>query len=179
MTVNQQRLFLIGYRGTGKSTVGLHLAALLGWDFLDADAVLEQSAGKSIAEIFAAEGEPAFRDRESAVLAELAAREHLVLATGGGVVLRPENRSLLKCGYVAWLTAPPEALWQRILADATTAARRPALTTGGLAEVEQLLAVREPLYREVADGVFPTEGRSPDEVAAAILAEYRRHRTPV
>lgn len=170
--MKHERLFLIGYRGTGKSIVGELLAAALGWDFLDADAVVEESAGKTIADIFATDGEQAFRDRESAVLVNLPPQ--LVLATGGGVVLRPANRTILKTsGYVAWLTASPEAIWHRLQSDPTTAARRPALTTGGYEEVVNLLAVREPLYREVADGVFPTEGRSPGHVAAAIMAEFR------
>jgi shikimate kinase len=173
------RLFLIGYRGTGKSTVGRLVAAALDWDFADADTALEQATGRTVAELYATEGEAGFRDRESAVLAEYARHTRLVLATGGGVVLRPANRAMLRSsGYVAWLTAPPEAIWHRLQADPTTATRRPALTTGGFDEVVTLLAVREPLYREVADGVFPTEDRSPEQVAAAILAEYRTTRAP-
>jgi len=171
--MKHERLFLIGYRGTGKSTVGQLLAAALEWDFVDADMVVEQTARMTIADLFATEGEQSFRDRESAVLVSLPSR--LVLATGGGVVLRLDNRLLLQSsGYVAWLTASPETIWRRLQADPTTTTRRPALTTGGFAEVVNLLAVREPLYREVADGEFPTEGRSPEQVAAAILEEYRR-----
>jgi shikimate kinase len=167
------RLFLIGYRGTGKSTVGPLLAAALGWEYLDADDRIEAAAGKTIADIFATEGEAGFRDRESAVLAELCREERRVIATGGGVVLRPFNRELLRAaGYVAWLTAPPETVWERMQADPTTAARRPNLTIGGFDEVANLMAARESLYRRTAHGTFPTEGRSPQAVAAAILAAW-------
>jgi shikimate kinase len=167
------RLFLIGYRGTGKSTVGPLLAAALGWPFLDADEHVERLAGKTIADIFAAEGEAGFRDLESAALAELCQVDGRVIATGGGVVLRPFNRELLStAGYVAWLTASPEAVWQRMQSDPTTAARRPNLTTGGFEEVANLMAARESFYRQTAHGTFPTEGRSPEVVAAAILAKW-------
>src|SRR5947209_7605430 len=97
-------LHLIGYRGTGKSTIGPLLARRLGWGFADADGLIEAAAGMSIAGIFAAEGEAGFRDRESAALAELCRLTDHVVATGGGVVLRPANRGLLRnSGFVAWL----------------------------------------------------------------------------
>ena len=170
------RLFLVGYRGTGKSAVGRHLAAALGWSFADADALIEAAAGRSIADLFRDVGESGFRERESAVLAALCRAENHVVATGGGVVLRQANRDLLKgSGYVAWLTATPEMIWSRLQSDPATAARRPNLTaSGGLQEVLDLLAVREPLYREVADAAFPTDDRSPEQVADAILAAWKR-----
>jgi len=171
------RIILVGYRGTGKSTVGRLLADRLGWGFRDADAELEARAGQTVAEIFAAEGEPGFRDREAAVLADLVGLPDHVIATGGGVVLRPANRELLKAaGFVAWLQAPPEVVWERLQADPTTAARRPALTTGGFAEVADLMGVREPLYRAVAAAAVDAAGRSPEAVAAAILAAWAPHR---
>lgn len=164
-------LFLIGSRGTGKSTVGRVLASRLGWGFVDADERIEAAAGMSIAEIFAVEGEAGFRDRESAMLAELCQLAGHIIATGGGVVLRSANRDLLRAGGpVVWLTATPETLWNRLQDDHTTAARRPNLTAhGGLDEVRTLLAVRNPLYHETADFRFDTEGLSPDAVADAIL----------
>ena len=88
-------LVLIGLRGTGKTTVARLIAERLGWPWFDADAEIEARAGKSIAEIFAAEGEPAFRDRESQVVADLAQRDHSVLALGGGAVMRPANREAI------------------------------------------------------------------------------------
>lgn len=166
-------LFLIGYRGSGKTTVGRLLADSLGWAFADADAVLEERHRTTIRDIFATEGEAGFRDKEAAVLADLCRRTNTVIATGGGVVLRPENRARLReHGFVAWLTADPATLWARIQGDATTADRRPALAGGGAAEVEQLLAVREPLYRELADVEVPVGALSPDRAADAILAAW-------
>jgi len=162
-------VILIGYRGTGKSTTAQLLAERLGWDWLDADQVLEARHGKTIKQIFAEEGEAGFRDKEAALLAELCQGQRQVIATGGGIVLRPENRERLKAaGRVVWLTADPATLWQRIAGDATTAERRPNLTIGGLAEVEQLLQVREPLYREVAQLIVDTARQTPAEVAEVI-----------
>lgn len=164
-------LFLIGYRGSGKTTVGRFVADRLGWPFLDADTELEAEWGQSIRDIFTAEGEAGFRDKEAAVLADLCTRTNTVIATGGGIVLRDENRTLLKRhGFVAWLSADPATLLARIQADPTTAERRPALAGGGLAEIEQLLAVREPLYRACADVIVPVGALSPEQAADAILA---------
>jgi shikimate kinase len=169
-----QNLFLIGYRGTGKSTVGPLVAARLGWAFVDADELTEATAGMSIKEIFAKEGETGFRNREAATLAELASRTNHVIATGGGVILRESNRAVLrKSGFVVWLSATPEAAWERIQADAATAARRPNLTVaGGLDEVCTLLATREPLYRAAANVEIRTDGLSPEAVADAIFRAW-------
>ncbi len=166
----QSRIFLIGYRCSGKTTVGPLVAARLGWEFVDADVLLEARAGKSIARIFADDGEPAFRDLEANLLAELAENSNRVLSTGGGVILRPSNRELLQArGFVAWLDAPAELIWERMQLDPTTLARRPNLTAaGGLQEVKELLAVREPLYRETAHAAFPAD-RSPEWLADAIV----------
>ncbi|MSR53545.1 MAG: shikimate kinase [Gemmataceae bacterium] len=171
----QQLVILIGYRGSGKTTVGKILAERLGWDFLDADTILEARAGKSIRAIFADEGEQAFRDLESAILAELCTRHQVVLATGGGVVMREENQQAMKNGYATWLTASPAALWGRIQADSSTAERRPALAGGGMLEVERLLSVRDPLYRSCADLTISVESLSPEEAANAILAAWSFH----
>jgi shikimate kinase len=164
-------LFLIGYRGSGKTTVGRILADRLRWAFVDADGVLEERHRRTIREIFATEGEAGFREMESAVLADLCTRTNAVIATGGGVVLREANRQLLKQhGIVAWLTADPATLSARIKADPATAERRPLLAGGGLAEIEHLLAVREPLYQVCADVVVPVGALSPEQAADAILA---------
>lgn len=163
------RVFLIGYRGTGKSTVARLLAERLGWAWSDADALLETRAGLSVRQIFASEGEAGFRERESLLLAELCGMERLVIATGGGVILRPANRELIRAGGIAvWLTADPSTLWDRLEGDATTAERRPTLTVGGRAEVEQLLRDREPHYRACAHFAVDTVGRSPEHVAEEI-----------
>ncbi|HZZ72210.1 MAG TPA: shikimate kinase [Pirellulales bacterium] len=163
-------IFLIGYRGTGKSTVAVHLAERLAWDWVDADAVLETEAGATIAEIFGQHGERGFRDWESAVVAKLAQQPKTVVALGGGAVLREQNRMALRGrGPVVWLTADPQTLWERILADGATAARRPNLTPhGGVAEIEQLLQDRAPWYQAVADFAIDTVNKSPAAVAHEI-----------
>ena len=164
------RLFLIGYRGSGKTTVARLLAERLGWNWLDADVVLEARYGRTIRQIFAEEGEAGFRDKEEVLLAELCQLPDHVIATGGGIILRQANRERLRqAGRVVWLTADPATLWQRSQGDPTTAERRPALTSGGLTEIEQVLRHREPLYRACADWVVSTVNQSPEDVAAWIL----------
>jgi shikimate kinase len=166
--MSRRLLFLIGYRASGKTEVARLLAPLLGWHWLDADAVLEERAGKSIRQIFADEGEPAFRDKEAVILQELSQLQDHVIATGGGVVLRAENRAALKRGHVVWLQAPPEALWKRMQADVSTAERRPNLAQGGIAEIEAMLRVRTPLYQECQDLSVDTSANSPAAVAEMI-----------
>lgn len=164
---------LIGYRGTGKTTVARLLGAQLGLTALDADEELERRAGRTIREIFAEGGEPMFRDLEAAVLADLCGRSGQALAVGGGAVLRPENRDCLRRtgNRVVWLQGQARTLHERINRDATTAERRPNLTAGGgLEEVERLLALREPLYRECAEFVVDTEGKTPEQVAGEIVS---------
>lgn len=166
-------IVLIGYRGAGKSTVARHLALELAWDWVDADVEIELRAGKSIAAIFADDGEACFRDCESSVLAELVTRERTVIAAGGGAVLRAENRRLLKrSGQVIWLRAAPSTILSRIDADVTTASRRPRLTmSSSEAEVPRLLVEREPLYRECADLEVVTESKTPAEIAGEIVRQ--------
>src|SRR5262249_22264322 len=108
-------LFLIGYRCTGKTTVARLLAERLGWDWLDADELLEPRHGGTIRQIFAEEGEAGFRDKEAALLTELCRCRQTVIATGGGVILRAENRQRLReAGLACWLTADAATLWQRL-----------------------------------------------------------------
>ena len=161
-------LALIGARGSGKSTVGRLVADRLGRPFADADRELELRAGRSIARIFEADGEPHFRDLEASVLADLADRPGLVLATGGGAVLREANRQALRrLGFIAWLDAPAPTLADRLRLDLDD---RPALTDRGpLAEIADILEARRPLYLSVADATIATEGRTPAEVADLVL----------
>lgn len=166
-------LFLIGYRGSGKTTVAAVLAEQIGWPWIDADTELERRAAMTIKQIFAEQGEPAFRDLESTVLQDLAARQSHVVALGGGIVLRPENRRVLKDrGKTVWLQASPEALLRRIGDDPTTSDRRPNLTgQGGLVEIRTLLDERTPLYAECADLTIDAEDKSPAEIARQIIVE--------
>lgn len=172
-------LSLVGYRGVGKTTVAQGLAMRLGWPWLDADVELERRAGRTIREIFAADGEPTFRQLETELLAELLTRDQLVLATGGGAILNPATRARLRAaGTVVWLTAQPATIAARLAGDATTADRRPNLTTqGGLAEIEHVLQQREALYREVATLTLSTEDQSPAELIERILAALPRQAT--
>lgn len=165
-----RNLFLIGYRGTGKSTVAQLLAQRLGWKAVDADVLLEQRTGQTIRQIFAGEGESGFRDREANLLTDLCQGRWQVIATGGGVVLRAENRQKMRAaGRVVWLTADPLTIWQRLQADATTTERRPPLTVGGLVEIEELLQQRAPLYAACADWQVDTASATPEQVAEEIM----------
>jgi len=160
---------LIGYRGSGKSTVARELSSRLGWEWIDADALIEEAAGRSIREIFATDGEPAFRRLERQTLASLTMRENLVVAAGGGAVLDADTRREIKtAGPVVWLQASVGVLETRINADPATAARRPNLAGGGTAEITRLLAEREPLYRECASHTIFTDKLSVAEIAERI-----------
>ncbi|MEO1496712.1 MAG: shikimate kinase [Planctomycetota bacterium] len=166
------RLFFTGYRGSGKTTVARLVAQQLGWDCVDSDDVVEQLAGKAIAQIFADQGEPAFRDLEATVVDELCAADATVVALGGGAVLRATTRERLRAaGPVVWLRASAETLAGRIAGDATSGARRPRLTgLSGLAEVERVLTEREPIYRECATVAIDGEGREPERIADEVVA---------
>lgn len=175
MAALPKRIFLVGPRGSGKTTVGRLLATPIGFRHFDADGFLQQNARMSIREIFEKEGEVGFRLREREVLEQLAEVRYSVIATGGGAVLLKENRDLMKTkGSVVWLTADAETLWARISADTASAQQRPNLGMGGREEVRQILAWREPLYRALADHIVDTANRSPEEVADDILVWLRR-----
>jgi shikimate kinase len=169
------RIFLIGPRGSGKTTIACALASQLGWSWVDADAELERAAGRSIREVFAAEGESVFREHEAAVLRELAERSRCVVATGGGVVLRADNREVLRRGWVVWLNADADSLWQRLQGDDCTTRQRPALTAlPPLEEIIEVLCVREPLYAACADHRVETAGRDVDAIIVEIMTILRR-----
>lgn len=162
-------IVLIGMMGSGKSAVGRFLAERLGRPFVDTDALVEAAAGCTVAELFAREGEAAFRDREAAVIAAVAARDRQVVATGGGAVLRPENRALLRAsGLVIWLDAPPEALLQRARAQGIE--RRPLLAgEDPLGKLRSLAASRAAAYAAAAHLRVQTDGRTVAAVAEEIL----------
>ena len=174
------RLTLIGYRASGKSTVGRLAAARLGWPFIDADSAVEEDLGQPIRDVFAARGEAAFRAAESATLQRLlAGNTCLVLATGGGAVLSEANRALLAArgGLVAYLHAPVEVLQARLRHHAGA---RPSLTGGAVAdEVPALLALRDPLYRAIAGAVVDaTRGTTAVADELHRLVANAEHRTP-
>ena len=147
-------LVLVGLPGCGKSTVGRNLARRLNLPFSDSDHAIEQRLGCSIREYFEREGEARFRDLEQQVIADLAAAEPRVLATGGGAVLREANREALRAaGHVLYLRSTPEELWRRLRHDT----QRPLLqVTDPQARLRQLYAERDPLYRQTAHFVVET-----------------------
>jgi shikimate kinase len=164
---------LIGYRGTGKTTVGRLVAEGLGRPFVDCDAEVEARAGWTIGAIFASEGEAAFRDREEAAIREVCRESPgAVLATGGGAILRETNREALAAfGTVVWLSAPADVLVERLRKDAES---RPALTAAGLLdEVAVVLEAREPLYRATADLIVDASAPDPRLVAEEVVRRYR------
>ena len=161
-----RNLYLVGMMGSGKSSSGRPLAQQLGYGFVDADPVIEQAAGCTIAEIFERDGEAGFRALESQVLQAIGQRHSLVVATGGGVITKPENWGVLHQGLVIWLDPGKERLMARLQQDPT---QRPLLQTDDpAAALDALLAERMPLYRE-ADLHLQVNDQSAEQVAAMVL----------
>jgi shikimate kinase len=163
---------LIGYRGSGKSSVAPRLARKLGWEWVDSDDVVEQTTGSSIRELFADCGEAKFREIERDVLRELCGRTGLVIATGGGAILLEENRQRLRAaGPVVWLHVSAKALIDR-LSRPQAAERRPSLTGRPIAEeVQEVLNAREPLYRDCATIIVDAESSRPENTARFVLRQ--------
>jgi len=160
-------IVLIGYRGTGKSTVAGHLSSLLQRPCVCLDEEIQKRAGKSIPKIVSEHGWDHFRDLESEVVADVAEQDDRIIDAGGGVILREENvRRLRGNGYLIWLTAPPSILIHRIKDDT----QRPALKQGKtfLEEVEEVLKEREPLYRAAAHHEVDTTNLSPRDTSLRI-----------
>lgn len=164
---------LIGYRGSGKTTVGGQLAARLGWECVDSDTLIETQAGKSIAAIFSEDGEPRFRDLERNVLADLLTRDHLIVSSGGGAILDGSTRQRMQeSGPVIWLQASPETLAERISADAGSAHHRPALSgSDAVSEVTSVLAQRTILYSETCSIKINTEHRTVTDIVDEIVSQ--------
>lgn len=167
----EQSVFLVGPMGVGKTTIGRQLAHLLGYDFIDSDREIEHRTGASIPWIFDMEGEEGFRKREQAVIDELTMRSATVLATGGGAVIKPENRVCLKQrGIVVYLKAELDELLTRTRNDKN----RPLLQTADpRARLQSLLEQREPWYLDVADIVFDTEQQNIKTAAKALLRQLQ------
>jgi shikimate kinase len=165
-------IVLIGFMGSGKSSIGRRVASGLGFQFVDTDALLVERDGREIAEIFAQDGEVRFRDLETSVLESLSGRERCVISTGGGVVLREENRALLReLGFVVWLTASEDVIFERV----SRTNKRPLLRTANPREtVNQLFAARRPLYEAAAQFTLDTTTLAHGQAADAVIAEARR-----
>jgi shikimate kinase len=165
-----ENIFLVGPMGVGKSTIGRQLASMLHKSFKDSDHEIEKRTGVDIPTIFDIEGEEGFRKRETGIIDELSGETNLVLATGGGVVLKAENRRALRRGFVVYLSASVETLVDRTRRDRS----RPLLqNTDKRQKIVELMEIRDPLYREEADLVIDTDGRSPKAVAREIIEQLR------
>ena len=167
-------VFLVGPMGSGKTTIGRLVARSLGLEFFDCDSELERRTGATVNLIFDIEGEAGFRDRETRMLAELARRDGVLVATGGGAVLRPENRELLRThGLVVYLETRVEQQIRRLSRDTS----RPLLKAPDRRRRLQKLAdERDPLYREVADLTVPSRSQSVRQMAQLVteaIHEYR------
>lgn len=153
--------------GCGKTTLGREIASSLGFEFVDTDGLVVERAGRRIPDIFAKEGESGFREFESDVLRSIAGRENMVVATGGGIILRPENRALLSgMGLVVWLDASEDAIFDRISRNED----RPLLATENPREtIARLLAERRPLYEETASLAINTDHLDGGEIIHGII----------
>lgn len=164
-----QRVFLVGPMGAGKSTIGRFLAEALNLNFVDSDSEIEARTGADIPWIFDVEGEAGFRQRESQVIEEMTGWEGIVLATGGGAILAPENRAVLSSrGVVAYLYTSVDEQVRRTRRD-----RKRPLLQGVDPEktLRELMQVRDPLYREIADIIVDTDAGSPRAVAQKLVQE--------
>jgi shikimate kinase len=171
-------VFLIGYRGCGKTAVGRALSRILGLDWVDMDAVLVERLGRSIAEHVNQFGWASFREMERRLLIELCERDGQVVSTGGGVGADPQHAAAMRrSGHVVWLRAQPEMIRQRLGADEATAALRPPLRTGGgdiLGEIRGVLRERTPAYAAAADFVVETDRMTIPEAARSIARHLGR-----
>lgn len=158
-------VYLIGMMGSGKSTVGQLLAAQLGYQFLDTDSLIEQAVGQSVSEIFAESGEAVFRELETRTLAELTAYGRKLIATGGGIVLKPENWGYLRNGVIVWLDVPVEVLLARLQADTT----RPLLQQGDLEDrLRSISSQRRDLYAQADLKITIAATDSPEAICDRI-----------
>ena len=168
---SKPNIFLVGPMGAGKTSIGRHLAEALGMEFLDSDHEIEARSGATIPWIFDVEGEEGFRKREQTMIDELSQRQNIVLATGGGAVLSETSRNYLKTrGTVIYLSASIDLLLERTQRDRN----RPLLQTENpRARLEELMQIREPLYREVADIVLETDDSSIRHTVNRIIKQLK------
>ncbi len=172
-------IYLIGYRCTGKSTVGRCLAKKLDRSFLDLDRQFEVRTRSSIQEFWSENGEEAFRELEANLLHETINRDETIVATGGGIVEKAENRTLIKSmGTSIWLKATPETIQKRMTSDSDTDRDRPALRgSSPVDEVSAVLQRRRSLYRNASNHAVQTDNRTPAEVMNAVLDRISSNQT--
>jgi shikimate kinase len=166
-------IVLIGYRGSGKTTIGRKLASRLWQDLIDTDQLIVTKAGKNIATIFREQGEQAFRDMETEVVLETLKLQDVVISLGGGAVMREENRFALKnSGHkVIYLRCHPQVLYHRLSSDTGSSLMRPSLTPygGTVQEIQQMLDIREPLYRSVMTAELDVTNLTVDDAMVYIV----------
>ncbi len=172
-----QNIILIGPMGSGKSTIGKLLAKALAYEFVDSDHHIESTTGVSIPYIFEVEGEAGFRDREEKAISELCQQEKIILATGGGAIIRPENRAVIAAsGTVFYLNIPPESQFERVRFDN----QRPLLKNDDPQTVlTTLYEARDPLYREVADYIVFSDNIPPKIVVGGIIESIVKNKMPL
>ena len=170
---NKINIGLIGYRCSGKTTVGEILANELGMDFLDTDAMIEERVGCSIEALIPSKGWDHFREIEKGVVQEVSMRDNLIIATGGGVVMDERNVQLLReNGLLVWLTASTEVLKERMLKEVRLGRIRPSLTGADpVDEITDVLKLRAPLYKRASHLAVDTTNHDPEQVAQIIIAE--------
>ena len=162
----RSNLYLIGFMGSGKSTIAKHLARKLSVKAIESDQMIEQEQGMTISDIFKDKGEKYFRDVETALMKKLSGEKGLVVSCGGGVVLRPENVSAMKdSGSIILLTASPQTVYSRV----RRSTNRPILNGNmNIEYISRLMEKRQPLYTAAADLIISTDGKTPDAIAREI-----------
>lgn len=169
-------IVLIGYRCTGKSSIGKLLSERLKWKFVDTDELIEKEAGLKIEDIVSEKGWDEFRRLERTVIHKISNLDGLVISTGGGAILDKENTSRLhKNGWIVWLNASPEIIKERMLKDNKSGLIRPSLTgKDPIQEIKDVLSVRIPFYKKAADFVVETNTFSQKEICDIILKQFQR-----
>ncbi len=169
--ISPKSLYLIGYRGTGKTALGQKVAGLLRRPFFDTDELVVKDMGKTIADSVAENGWEYFRETERLIIERLGQNRHIVVATGGGVVLNPNNiYNMKRNGIVIWLKAKPETIISRMKLDSKTDAYRPSLSGKDVFdEVYETLSERTPLYENASDIAIPTDNTDLDELCRLVI----------
>jgi shikimate kinase len=172
----KDQIWLTGFMGTGKSRLARPLAAALGWEALDLDTLIQQRTGDTITEIFERGGEAAFRVVEAEAVAEVARRERIVVATGGGTILSEANRNAMReRGFVVCLEARPDTIASRLRQSGPSASDRPLLKgSDPLTTIAALKEARQPLYAQ-ADFIIHTDDMTPDQITHQVLTAFNEH----
>jgi shikimate kinase len=166
------KIVLIGYRAAGKTTLGKLLSKRLGWPYLDVDRGIERRSGRTITQLYRERGDAHYRDVEGRVVADMCREDECVVAFGAGSLMREESRTAArKRAFVVYMQAPVEELWRRMEADPRSSDTRPNLSSGGIEEVAEMLARREPVYIECADLILDAM-LPPEQLVEAVVTAF-------